>query len=79
MIGFIGLIIPHIARGIIGPDHRRLIPVSALCGAIFLILCDILARRVFAPMELPVGVITAICGGPFFIMLLKRSMRPRYK
>jgi iron complex transport system permease protein len=77
MIGFVGLIIPHIARRLIGPDHRRLIPVSALCGAIYLILCDIIARRLTQPIELPIGVITAICGGPFFIFLLKRSKVPK--
>ena len=77
MIGFVGLIIPHIARRLIGPDHRRLIPVSALCGGIYLILCDIIARRLTQPIELPIGVITAICGGPFFIFLLKRSKVPK--
>jgi iron complex transport system permease protein len=77
MIGFVGLIIPHIARKIIGPDHRRLIPASALCGGIYLILCDILARRVTQPVELPIGVVTAICGAPFFILLLRRSRRPK--
>jgi iron complex transport system permease protein len=77
MIGFVGLIIPHIARRIIGPDNRRLIPVSALLGGTYLILCDIIARRLTQPIELPIGVITAICGGPFFIFLLKRSKIPR--
>jgi len=77
MIGFVGLIIPHIARKFIGPDHRRLIPASALCGGIYLILCDILARRVTQPIELPIGVVTAICGAPFFIFFLRRSRRPK--
>jgi len=77
MIGFVGLIIPHIARRFIGPDHRRLIPASALCGGIYLILCDILARRVTQPIELPIGVVTAICGAPFFIFFLRRSRRPK--
>jgi len=76
MIGFVGLIIPHIARRITGPDHRRLIPASALCGGIYLVLCDIAARRLAYPMELPIGVITAVCGGPFFILLLRRSKVP---
>jgi iron complex transport system permease protein len=79
MIGFVGLIIPHIARRLVGPDHRSLIPASAICGAIFLILCDLLARRIMAPTEMPVGVITAVFGGPFFIILLKRSRRPIYR
>lgn len=78
LIGFVGLIIPHITRRLVGPDHRQLIPASALCGAVFLILCDILARRIMAPLELPIGVITAIAGGPFFILLLKRARRPGY-
>ena len=73
MIGFVGLIIPHITRRLIGPDHRYLMPGSALCGATFLILCDILARRISSPMELPIGVVTAIIGGPFFILLLKKA------
>jgi len=77
MIGFVGLIIPHISRRIIGPDHRRLIPVSALCGGIYLILCDILARRLTQPIELPIGVVTAVCGAPFFILLLRKARRIR--
>lgn len=79
LIGFVGLIIPHITRRLIGPDHRHLIPASALCGAVFLILCDMLARRIMAPLELPIGVITAIVGGPFFLLLLKRARRPGYR
>jgi len=75
MIGFVGLIIPHISRRIVGPDHRQLIPACAFIGAIFLILCDILARRIVQPMELPIGVITALIGGPFFIILLKKARR----
>jgi iron complex transport system permease protein len=79
MIGFVGLIIPHIARRFVGPDHRVLIPSSALCGAIFLVLSDILARRLISPIELPIGVITALVGGPFFIILIKRSRKPGYR
>ncbi len=77
MIGFVGLIIPHAARKIVGPDHRRLIPVSALCGSIYLILCDIIARRITQPVEVPIGVVTAICGAPFFILLLRKSRRAK--
>ncbi|MCX5777085.1 MAG: iron ABC transporter permease [Candidatus Firestonebacteria bacterium] len=73
LIGFVGLIIPHIARMIVGPDHRILIPFSALCGGIFLILSDTLCRSVIAPSEIPTGVVTAILGGPFFLYLLKRK------
>jgi iron complex transport system permease protein len=71
LIGFVGLIIPHSIRLIFGPDHRLLIPASALVGASFLIASDTFARTILAPSELPVGVITAAFGGPFFIYLLK--------
>jgi iron complex transport system permease protein len=71
LIGFVGLIVPHSVRLIFGPDHRLLIPCSALVGASFLIASDTLARTLLAPIELPVGVITATFGGPFFIYLLK--------
>ena len=72
-IGFVGLIVPHTVRLIAGPDHRVLIPASFFLGAAFLVLCDTAARTVFAPTEIPVGVITALLGGPFFIALLKRK------
>ena len=72
LIGFVGLIIPHIARMLVGPDHRILIPFSAILGGIFLILSDTLCRSVIAPSEIPTGVVTAILGGPFFLYLLKR-------
>ncbi|MED4779293.1 FecCD family ABC transporter permease [Brevibacillus choshinensis] len=72
-IGFVGLMMPHIVRVIVGSDHRRVLPVSALLGAIFLIWADALARLSFAPEELPIGIITALCGGPFFIWLMLRS------
>lgn len=72
-IGFVGLMMPHIVRVIVGSDHRRVLPVSALMGAIFLIWADALARLSFAPEELHIGIITALCGGPFFIWLMLRS------
>lgn len=72
-IGFIGLVIPHIARMLVGSDHRRVLPISALLGAIFLVIVDLLARTWFAPMEIPVGVITSLIGGPFFIWMLWRN------
>ncbi len=72
LIGFVGLVIPHSARLLFGPDHRLLLPASALIGASFLILCDTFARTILSPVELPVGVITAAFGGPFFIYLLKK-------
>ncbi len=71
-IGFVGLIVPHILRLIVGPDHRVLLPASALGGAILLTLCDTLARTVLAPAELPIGIITALLGAPFFLFLLRR-------
>lgn len=72
VIGFVGLIIPHMTRLVIGPDHRILLPTAAIIGAIFLILCDSLARVATGASELPVGVITALTGTPFFIYLLRK-------
>ncbi len=74
-IGFVGLIVPHALRLIIGPDHRLLLPASALGGAIFLVLCDTAARLVLQPAELQVGLITAMLGAPFFLFLLWRNRR----
>ncbi len=71
-IGFVGLIVPHALRTLFGSDHRRLIPLSALGGASLLCACDTLARLVNAPAEIPVGVVTAVAGGPFFLYLLVR-------
>ncbi len=73
MIGFVGLIVPHVTRLLFGPDHRLLLPASALVGGIFLALADTLARSLSATAEVPVGVVTAICGGPFFVYLLRRQ------
>ncbi|MDG6221929.1 MAG: iron chelate uptake ABC transporter family permease subunit [Candidatus Bathyarchaeota archaeon] len=70
IIGFIGLIIPHMTRLLVGPDHRILIPTSALLGAIVLIICDTLARTLMSPAEIPVGIITSVLGSPFFVYLL---------
>jgi iron complex transport system permease protein len=72
-IGFVGLIVPHTVRLIAGPDHRVLVPASFFLAAAFLVLCDTAARSLFSPAEIPVGVITALLGGPFFIWLLRRS------
>ncbi len=74
-IGFVGLIVPHALRLRLGADHRVLIPCSFLLGAAFLALCDTLARTMLAPVEIPVGVITALVGGPFFIWLLRTRRR----
>ncbi|MFJ7954040.1 FecCD family ABC transporter permease [Lysinibacillus sp. NPDC096418] len=72
-IGFIGLIIPHIVRMIVGSNYKFVLPVSALLGAIFLIWADAVARIVIAPEEMPIGIITALCGCPFFIWMLRRQ------
>ncbi|MFL7794300.1 MAG: FecCD family ABC transporter permease [Anaerolineae bacterium] len=73
VIGFVGLIVPHAVRLIWGPDHRFLLPMGALCGAVFMIVADGLARMLLAPTELPVGVVTAFCGAPFFLYLLRQK------
>ena len=74
-IGFIGLIVPHLLRLIAGPDHRTLLPASALGGAVLLTLADFFSRTVASPVEIPIGVITALAGGPFFLWLLCRTRR----
>ena len=71
LIGFVGLMVPHIMRLLVGPDHRRLLPASALFGALLLLVADTVARTALAPAEIPVGVITAAVGGPFFLYLLR--------
>jgi len=78
LIGFVGLIVPHVTRLVFGPDHRLLIPASALSGAIFLMVADTAARTILAPTELPVGVITALCGGPFFLWLYRAQRGVTY-
>jgi len=75
LIGFVGLVVPHSVRLLGGPDYRRLILLSAIGGAAFLILADLVARTVVAPQELPVGVVTALAGAPFFVILLRRLKR----
>ncbi|MGB7537254.1 MAG: iron ABC transporter permease [Anaerolineales bacterium] len=75
VIGFVGLIVPHAVRLIWGPDHRFLLPMSVLAGAVFMILADGLARSLLSPTELPVGVVTAFCGAPFFLHLLRKKRK----
>ncbi|PMH37099.1 iron ABC transporter permease [Vibrio sp. 10N.286.49.B3] len=70
MIGFVGLIVPHIGRMLIGPNHQRLIPLSMLIGALLLLIADMIARTIVAPLDMPVGIITALIGAPFFMWLL---------
>lgn len=78
IIGFVGLIIPHITRIIVGPDHRILFPTSTIAGSIFLILCDTISRIIIPPENLPVGIITAMFGAPFFIYLLRKRRKTIY-
>lgn len=75
LISFAGLIVPHVARLLLGPDHVRLLPVTALSGAIFLVITDTLARTLFAPSEIPVGILMVFLGGPFFLYLLRKNKR----
>lgn len=75
IIGFVGLIIPHLFRLIFGSDHRILLPVSAIGGGIFLLICDTLSRTIISGTEIPVGIITSVFGGPFFLYLLRKSRK----
>src|SRR5688572_28947654 len=72
-IGFVGIVVPHLVRLMVGVDHRIVLPAAALFGAAFLVACDLVARTVLAPVEVPVGVVTAVLGGPFFLWLLVRK------
>jgi iron complex transport system permease protein len=73
IIGFVGLIVPHCVRMLFGASHRRLLPASMVLGAMFMIFCDSISRTIIAPSEVPVGVITAVFGAPYFIFLLHKS------
>lgn len=75
LIGFVGLVVPHAVRLVLGPDHRLLLPAAALSGGAFIVLADLFARTVLAPSEIPIGIITAIIGAPFFIYLLRHTRR----
>jgi len=76
-IGFIGLLVPHLLRMLIGPDHRRLIPASALGGGLFLVVCDLIGRSIAPPFEIRVGIITAVIGSPYLLSLVLRAQRKR--
>lgn len=78
LIGFLGLIVPHVARILLGPDHVRLLPVTALGGALLLLIADTIARTAIAPAELPVGVLTAFIGGPFFLYLIRKARQEAF-
>ena len=71
LLGFVGLIVPHIARKLVGPDNRVLFPASMACGATIVVLCDTIGRTVLDPVEIPVGIIMAFVGAPFFLFLLR--------
>jgi iron complex transport system permease protein len=74
-VGFVGLLVPHLFRMLVGPDHRVLLPVSALGGALFLVLCDLIGRTLISPFEIRVGIITAVLGSPYFLYLIVRYQR----
>ncbi len=75
IIGFVGLIVPHMMRFVVGPNHRILIPAAIIASSLFMMLCDLLSRSLFGPIEIPIGVITAIIGAPVFVLLLKKRRR----
>lgn len=79
LVGFVGLIVPHATRLLLGPGHRTLIPASAIGGATFLVVCDLVARTARPPAEIRLGVVTALCGAPFFLMLLLRRLREAHE
>ncbi|MGE3288918.1 MAG: FecCD family ABC transporter permease [Pseudonocardia sp.] len=76
-VGFVGLVVPHAVRFLVGSDHRRLLPVAALASAVYLVLVDVLCRVVVSPAELPLGVVTAVLGAPYFLLLLRRNPRAK--
>ena len=78
-VGFVGLLVPHLFRLLIGPDHRSLLPASALGGALFLVLCDLLGRVLVPPFEIRVGIVTALIGSPYFLFLVVRSQRRGFR
>lgn len=77
IIGFVGLVVPHIARLLIGSDNRRVIPVAAVTGAAFMVICDVIARLLIAPVVIPIGIVTGVLGAPFFLWLIRRSTSER--
>jgi iron complex transport system permease protein len=74
-VGFVGLLVPHLLRLIVGPDHRALVPASALGGALFLLCCDLFGRSIAPPFQIRVGIITAVLGSPYLLMLVVRAQR----
>jgi len=78
-VGFVGLLVPHLFRMLLGPDHRTLLPTAALGGALFLVLCDLLGRVLLPPFEIRVGIVTALIGSPYFLFLVIRSQRKGFR
>jgi heme transport system permease protein len=78
IIGFVGLVVPHLVRLLLGPDHRLLIPASGILGASLLLVADTIARTIVAPAEMPVGILTSLIGGPFFLWLLVKQFSGRF-
>ena len=74
-IGFVGLVVPHMVRLVLGPDHRRLLPASLLAGAVFLLLADLVGRTLLSPIELPIGVVTSLVGAVAFLVIFYRSRK----
>ena len=75
LIGFVGIVVPHVVRLMVGASYRAILPLSIVCGAAFLVLADLVARTAIGPAEIPIGVITAFVGGPFFLVVLRTSRR----
>jgi iron complex transport system permease protein len=75
LIGFVGIIVPHTIRLLVSTSYRAIVPLSLLAGAGFLVLADVIARTILSPSELPIGVVTAFCGAPFFAILLRTTRR----
>ncbi|MDE5649353.1 MAG: iron ABC transporter permease, partial [Oscillospiraceae bacterium] len=78
MIGLVGFVVPHVVRVIIGTEHRKLFPLVFITGGIFLLWMDIFARTILSPQEVPIGVFTALVGGPFFIWMIRRNMKGKH-
>ena len=75
LVGFVGLMSPHMVRRMVGAEHRRLLPLSMLVGAVLMLICDTVSRTAFAPYELPVGILLSLAGGPFFLLMLLKGGR----
>ena len=73
VVGFVGIIVPHLVRRLVGADNARVVPASCLLGGAFLVACDLVARTIVAPLELPVGMLTAFVGAPFFLYVMRRT------